>query len=476
MNKRSRVQSAVLTAANEAKAAQANVVLARLQVKLRHQDQQAANALMRQQQLAKKDERLKQQADALMAKQMVLDDLAKQAATPPPPPLVDAIEAPPPASKKSKVGEHVASPPRCPHCCKATRSADFCEHEDCKLRVDQPFESPQNVYIRAGQRGQSNNTPTPTAPRIELSARDREFERLANIGDPYERFDNSATTTVNDAFDDMLGAFSSADYEVTSTSLRALIQSGKLTLVGDAIPRRTEALGATGAAGSIVLDANGFRTVAAAKSVPVNNLNDFFRALIGSIIPSLIMQPRAVIDWCTMAMTLMELTSQHNWDTASQYLNKTLQRCVDQRKPFGAQVTSILQDILMKKATARPQHPQAAAAAKPLERRSEQQAPAATPRPRSAPVAGQPCGNWNFRICEQGVACIARHSCQYAGFPDFKCASAEDGHQGKDCVHRPSHAGAGYKGKHPHSGGGAQSGARMNVVRADGKSSAPARS
>lgn len=334
-----------------------------------------------------------------------------------------------PNNKKKPKGEHTPSVVRCNFCMKITTGIQFgfCDHPLCQLRQDIPFDSPQNVTIRIDiVRGQSNTTQTP-APRVELTARDKEFERQALAGAPYPRFEDVDPMSVADANTAMLGAYNSADYAMASASLRMLIQCGKLVNVGEALPIRTDAVGSAAPASVTIDTGTGLaRLSTTAKGAVLTSLTDFMRALIGTIIPSLIQQPKAVIDWCTMSMTVMELANSQGWDTANQYLSKSLARSVEQRVPFGAQNPAILQDILIKKvAASRGNNQQQSNTANTNNRRNEPKR-----RDGEASSTDDVCQEWNFRNCTV-TGCTLRHQCYYIG---TKCPDPDTLHRARDCA------------------------------------------
>lgn len=289
--------------------------------------------------------------------------------------------------------------------------------------MDQPFDSPQNQHI-IKQQGQSITATSALASRTDLSPRDKEFTRLADAGEPFEHFETPRECSVAEADDMMLDAFGSAEYESTSPALKRLIQSGKLTNVGDAVPRKSgdksDVPRDTTSTLSFNADGAGTKLVTTMVGAKLKDFPSYFHALLGVIIPSLIMQPVALIDWCTMSMTLMELDKKYGWSIAEQYLTKTLARAVERRLPFGRQFPQILQDIIIMSYAAPPQAPTSRA------KSQQQQSP---PAQRSADST-RDCTDYNFRSCTR-TPCMYKHVCHFIA--KNTCPTPTKPHAGKDC-------------------------------------------
>lgn len=352
----------------------------------------------------------------------------------------DESNGPSPSSPPPIKRQRMAGPSsRCPYCLEALPSnfgpIGFCPHSACALRVDLPFESPQNAHIISSRaKGQSSTTTPTPAPRNELTVREKEFDRLASLGPAYDRFDNPSSCSVTTAHNLLLGAFHSAEYEAAPEQLRTLIQRGKLTNPGDAIPRRTDSIDAAGkdVVASLSFNADGSQgrlSQTSTKVIMVNDMTDYLRALVGAIIPSLIQQPLPLMDWCTMTLTLIELQTLHGWETAKQYLHQTLARSVQQRVPFGKQNIEILQDILITNAFSAT-----------VQRLSGRLAPASLPNPNPSitnrprldtrgPL--RPCFDWNIKVCVR-APCPYPHTCML--IPKGTCTnSTSPNHKASAC-------------------------------------------
>lgn len=353
---------------------------------------------------------------------------------PPSSPIITPTSTPPSTPPRSRSPSPVQPPPKkrrfvasstgtaCPHCCQPTTiTSGFCPWQDCKLRVDQEFGSDQNEYILK-QRGQSTLTPAP-APRTDLSPREKDLQRQYDAGEPFERFDTVRPCSVAEADALMLGAFGSAEYEPSPSILKKLIQSGKLINVGDAVPRRvgvrTDAPNDTTSTLSFNADGSATRLVTTTVGAPLKDFTAYVQALFGIIIPSLIMQPTAIVDWCTLSMTLIEIQKVYSWSVAEQYLEKVLKRAVGLRQPFGQQFPMILQDIILINSA------RSAPVAQPRPQQQQQQQ---APKDRSQT---RTCSDFNFRLCTR-PKCNYTHTCHFGALGS--CPTPAKIHAGKDCT------------------------------------------
>src|SRR5690606_8085616 len=154
-----------------------------------------------------------------------------------------------------------------------------------------------------------------SASRVE-----REFARLAEEGEPFPLFAVSPYATeaeraavVKAAFEKGRQAFGAAQYMRPPPALLSLIQSGKLTQVGLALPRKgpweegqtTWAQGPDG-----VVRAT---TAKGAAAPPVGSLAEFMSALVCTILPALAAQPAAAQEWLALARTVLEIHALHGW-------------------------------------------------------------------------------------------------------------------------------------------------------------------
>lgn len=370
-----------------------------------------------------------------MAHEALLADVA------PPPSLEESLSQSPPPTAQSVVSqsddsEEEEPPPKkrrtnigikCPHCLQVVSELGWCPHAQCLMRSDQAFDSPQNIHI-IKQRGQLTTTTLTPAPRLDLTPRDKEFVRLTEAGDPFEHFETPRACTVKEADTLLMGAFGSADYDTTSVYLQRLIQSGKLTNVGDAVPRKTgdksDHPRDTTSTLSFNSDGAGTRLITTMVGAKLKDFNAYMHALIGVIIPSLIQQPVTIIDWCTLTLTLMEMNAGYGWQHAEQYLTKALARSVERRIPFGQQMPMILQDIVMRSFSVPP------SSANNLNQQQRQPVQQKSPQQKNVANAASTCDSWNFRNCTRAI-CPNKHSCHFIS--SGTCTSPSTSHMGKTC-------------------------------------------
>lgn len=307
----------------------------------------------------------------------------------------------------------------CPHC--LTRQPNgggqaFCIHPPCSLRMDMEFNHPQNAHIMS-TRGQQKHTPAPS--RSTLSTRDREFELIATAGDGYPRFDDLSTCPISEAATIMRGSFRAAMYEPLSEMARAAIISGKITQLGSILPRLLTSIVTDTGDTQLCVNADGQTTFKEKnKVVTINNLDDFNRAVLGSIIPSLYQQQRAVLDWCALSITIMELNHRYNWHTASTYLQSALSQAVHLRRPIGMEDRTVMNDTII---TAGP----------PRHAGAPTRTPGGNQQSIAAPAEPRTCRDWNFKECTHS-SCQFTHTCFFRRLKTCTKLGDHD-HKGKDC-------------------------------------------
>lgn len=135
-----------------------------------------------------------------------------------------------------------------------------------------------------------------------------------------------------------------------SESLIRLIRSGKLTDVGYATPILVSDLVAGKVGGSTVStlgtnDDGAVRITDSIRAPPIRDIQQFTSTIISTIIPALIDNPAAIIDWCTLLRTALQLNADRGWPTAKDYIDQVLTHSVHQRKPFGPIVPTILSSV-----------------------------------------------------------------------------------------------------------------------------------
>jgi hypothetical protein len=181
------------------------------------------------------------------------------------------------------------------------------------------FSHPQNAHFRqlhtstlaaasssnsyaSGQSHTSSHTPaTP-----QLTKRDKEFERLAVEGPQLQRFAVSSAVSVKDALRTARLSYAATEYTLVSASLLKLVQSGRLTKVGHAIPRLLATANAQTESESVLVLKDGVvGSKDSGSAPPLSSLSDFLAAFCGTIIPALIEQPAALLEWNALARTVV---------------------------------------------------------------------------------------------------------------------------------------------------------------------------
>lgn len=173
-----------------------------------------------------------------------------------------------------------------------------------------------------------------------LSGRDKEWKRQTDEGESFPRFTAAPSAySVKKAFEDLRKSYYGANYVQPSDAMIKLIQSGKLRAIGHATPKSTkeelESDGRDNSEAKLSIDAKGLKVSEKFKAPPVSSLTSFLKIVTGAIVPSLVMQPQAVLDWVALTRSVILLSEQYGWESASFYLSSTLTNCVANRKSFG---------------------------------------------------------------------------------------------------------------------------------------------
>jgi len=173
-----------------------------------------------------------------------------------------------------------------------------------------------------------------------LSRRDREWKRQTDEGEKFPRFKaDPASYSVKKAFEDMRKSYYGANFVQPSDAMINLIQSGKLRAIGHAMPKSTkeelESDGRDNTEAKLSIDAKGLRVSESFSAPRVNSLTSFLKIITGAIVPSLIMQPQALLDWIALTRSVILLTEQYGWDSAYSYFATALTNGVANRTPFG---------------------------------------------------------------------------------------------------------------------------------------------
>jgi hypothetical protein len=159
----------------------------------------------------------------------------------------------------------------------------------------------------------------------------------------------------------------------------------------------------------------------------LTSLNDYYSALFGTILSSLIESTSALMQWDALTRTPQELAAAFSWDVALKCLNRHLPRASTMRRgEFGKHDADIVLALASAQTLSlvtkvRPAAPAVAAAASAAAPRTLHQQTASAPpggaRTKPAPVptrGGTPknaCSNNNFNDACKTVACGFNHDC-----------------------------------------------------------------
>jgi hypothetical protein len=270
---------------------------------------------------------------------------------------------------------------------------------------------------------------------------ENEFRILAAAGRPIPAFQVAAhadaqaeavataarEALVRSAFEMGRESYLGDRYIAPMPDLVRLIQSGKLTHVGWAIPRAIDAPTLEGELPDTytISSAGALTARSAALSAPsLPSLEVFMQALHGTILPALSAQPAAMAQWFSLTRTVLQVTEKFGWPAARSYLSTVLY----DRTLQGTDFSPVHHNSIMDFAVARTQ--------------TGGQNPRQHPPPPSFPPGVQPPRNLRREgagvntgpVCrqfnsEKGCSypsCRFRHSCANCtakGHGEFMCPS-----------------------------------------------------
>ena len=131
-----------------------------------------------------------------------------------------------------------------------------------------------------------------------------------------------------------------------------------------------------------------------------------------------------MMDWITLASTVLEFYRTRSWNVAATYLDQVLTQRVDRRESFGAVDIVIVHLTMTMSYSASP-------SASPVASSNSSNHVGAVDRPKS----GNPCHNWNFATCSMDQAtCYHGHFCWFSAKCGVKSAVAGVSHKGITCV------------------------------------------
>ena len=215
-----------------------------------------------------------------------------------------------------------------------------------------------------------------------------------------ERF--AATTAITPAmvFEELRTALMGDNFERPLDQLVQLVQSGKLSEIGFAVPRTAEQARDdrhNSSKMAVTRTADGLMSLEATAAVQAQLVPDFrtfAKAMFGVIIPSLIDRQRPLLDWLKLTHTVMRIEEMHGWEAARDYLSRSLEDAVLAQREFGSVRDEILRTTKEKFGSQRTTRPHL----------GEQSAPSY----RSLPLRRDICRDWNF-----GPQGCAKAECRY---------------------------------------------------------------
>ena len=265
-----------------------------------------------------------------------------------------------------------------------------------------------------------------------LSKRDRELYRLADNGRPHPSFASTESMTAAQAFSLNSKAWGASGYQPASEATIRLVQSGKLVHICIAVPKLIVDADRNGSSNDVLTISNLGQLSAGASLITVPSVElsfiSFVSAIFNTIIPALVGHPSAMMDWITLASTVLELYRTRSWNVAATYLDQVLTQHVDRRESFGAADNMIIQLTMTMSSYAASSSSSSSAAAASSNSSNHV---GAVDRPKS----GNPCHNWNFSMCSMDQAtCYHGHYCWFSAKCNNKSAVAGVSHKGITCV------------------------------------------
>ena len=300
----------------------------------------------------------------------------------------------------------------------------------CTLRGDLQLDSPENrmlVALRSPGSGSSNSSSSTPAGQSDTAARtpalqgrERVFaEAMVDYPsiaayklEPVQVYGNDVM--VESAFAEGLKAHESTAYKQARLTLKRVIQAGKLINVGYAMPEPiTQAATEEGILGSIEFTAAGI--VQRGREGPVALMHtpaEFLRVLVCTILPSLIAQTDATMQWLSFARTVSEINARVGWKGASVFIERQLTHCVTRGIPLSVVDTTMLLSVEL--AHRMPAPP---SLGKPQQQQHMQQQQQQQVKGPPAPMVPRCCNNFNAKGCARGAECHFPHICAQCGGP-----------------------------------------------------------
>lgn len=334
----------------------------------------------------------------------------------------------------------------CPHCLELMdpRDPELFRCTKCFCRNDRPTSDPTNVFLVeqgnaaraaeiAAKHSQSSSSSSSAAATGQSAdnasslvlSRDKllekEFQARLDMMPVNPFFGKKAPVDPKHAIDENRKALGATGFARPTPKLLQLIREGKLTDVGYAIPTLI-GNGASGAAKVTV--ENGSLSFAGTKGAPeVTSPLLFMQALCGTIIPALIDDPQAILQWATLGRTYLAVFNRGGGRMAHHYLEQYLNERIHSQKDFCEVSSTILTSV---EQYAEKQAASGSGAAGP---RAAVQSAGGSGRgvKVGGAVAGRTCHDYNDRgKCARGPSCQFGHTCSTCGgkHPRVNCTGA----------------------------------------------------
>lgn len=345
-------------------------------------------------------------------------------------------------------GASNATPPavfmKCPHCmAKAMGETDLCFNcANCGMIANQPESSPMNQKLTAFRLG--TRAPTAAASSSSSAAsgqsttdtlfeassldrvREKEYKDIMKVVPAQPLFaplPEGTLFTHAQALSVSAGALGASAFAIPSESLVQIIRDGKLIHVGYAKPQRLDEMYGAKVAGQLSLSDGGISVTSKGGPPRVNSIEEFFNALVGTILPALIDRPRAAAEWISLARTALEVhaMSGRNWATVQAFIDQQLHERVFAKQAISDPSTRVLTaTVFMQQRPA--QHVAASGAQAPI------------PQQQRGPASNDDfCQNHNWRGGCSAPNCTRKHECQ---FGSKGCRTTTE-HASKDCPAKP---------------------------------------
>ena len=144
-----------------------------------------------------------------------------------------------------------------------------------------------------------------------------------------------------------------ANWKAPSEHLTALIRSARLPDVGYALPRRVTARPEEedtmrlkfSEGGSVVTESKW-----AKNAPPLQNIEEFFHALLATILPCFIDRPQAMMQWITFARSTLLVHVEYGWQHAADFVQKQMEERLSERSEEGLATPSwrVMQSIVLR--------------------------------------------------------------------------------------------------------------------------------